>query len=380
MSIKCSLLGHRFGETTVERDREEDGTEVVITITELETCTRCGETRVVSENKEVTTLETPAEGDAGEESAAGSGSTVGVDADAAAGGTDAEFVDSGDRSGAATDAGGSGPPIPDAESETAGGVDAGDDDDAVIIGDDAGDASDEDGDERESGDWPEEAADKSGRESPAEGGHTVDDAGDDASDEASDADGERGHGEWPDEPEGVDAAERAGESAEVEILGDGTDDESDDESTVESASESAGGDASAGSTGDESTGDESVGAGSVGAGHASAADDDDDAVSTAAGGDDADWPEESGDIQETPGDMGDWPAETKRDEPAESSVTPSLGDDDAPAITVPEGMFKCSECGFTTEVESSSLRAGDFCPECHRGTLVQDAGADADPA
>ena len=69
MSLKCSILGHRFDETAVERDRQEDGSEVVITITELETCTRCGETRVVSENKEVRTLETPE--DAGSEVAGG---------------------------------------------------------------------------------------------------------------------------------------------------------------------------------------------------------------------------------------------------------------------------------------------------------------------
>ena len=39
------------------------------------------------------------------------------------------------------------------------------------------------------------------------------------------------------------------------------------------------------------------------------------------------------------------------------------------AVTVPEGQFLCPECGFTTEVEATSLRAGDFCPECHTGTL-----------
>ncbi|MFW6018859.1 MAG: DUF7093 family protein, partial [Halapricum sp.] len=59
MSLKCSIFGHSFEESTVEREREEQGSEVVITIREVQTCTRCGERRVVSENKEVTTLETP---------------------------------------------------------------------------------------------------------------------------------------------------------------------------------------------------------------------------------------------------------------------------------------------------------------------------------
>jgi Zn finger protein HypA/HybF involved in hydrogenase expression len=43
------------------------------------------------------------------------------------------------------------------------------------------------------------------------------------------------------------------------------------------------------------------------------------------------------------------------------------------AVTVPEGSFRCPECDFSTDVESSSLRAGDFCPECHRGSLEHHA-------
>jgi len=38
--------------------------------------------------------------------------------------------------------------------------------------------------------------------------------------------------------------------------------------------------------------------------------------------------------------------------------------------TVPEGEFYCPECEFTTPVElASSLREGDFCPDCHRAAL-----------
>jgi hypothetical protein len=61
MGLKCSVIGHKYGETSVERDREEQGSEVVITIREEETCERCGKTRVVSENKEVTSIETPSD-------------------------------------------------------------------------------------------------------------------------------------------------------------------------------------------------------------------------------------------------------------------------------------------------------------------------------
>ncbi|MEZ3116721.1 zinc ribbon domain-containing protein [Halobaculum sp. MBLA0147] len=55
MGLRC-LLGHDYGETRTEREREERGDELVVTETEIEECTRCGETRVVSENTEVRSL------------------------------------------------------------------------------------------------------------------------------------------------------------------------------------------------------------------------------------------------------------------------------------------------------------------------------------
>lgn len=55
MGLRC-LLGHDFGEPELRREREEDGNEVVTTVTEVKTCARCGETQVVSENTEVTTM------------------------------------------------------------------------------------------------------------------------------------------------------------------------------------------------------------------------------------------------------------------------------------------------------------------------------------
>jgi hypothetical protein len=53
MGLRC-LLGHDYGDTRIEREREERGDELVVTVTEVEECSRCGETRVVSENTEVT--------------------------------------------------------------------------------------------------------------------------------------------------------------------------------------------------------------------------------------------------------------------------------------------------------------------------------------
>src|SRR6056297_2009748 len=60
MSLRCSLLGHSYGEAEIEREREEQGSEVVVTVREFEECERCGEQNVLSENKEVTAIESPA--------------------------------------------------------------------------------------------------------------------------------------------------------------------------------------------------------------------------------------------------------------------------------------------------------------------------------
>ncbi|WP_458207100.1 DUF7093 family protein [Haladaptatus sp. NG-SE-30] len=59
MGLRCSLLGHDYGESEIEREREEQGNEVVVTVREFQECARCGDQQVVSENKEVTALEEP---------------------------------------------------------------------------------------------------------------------------------------------------------------------------------------------------------------------------------------------------------------------------------------------------------------------------------
>lgn len=88
MGLKCTLLGHSFGEQTVTREREERGSEVVTIVREVEECARCGEEHVVTENKEVTSVVDPeevglggGEGSAGGESpeyATGSGLGAGT--------------------------------------------------------------------------------------------------------------------------------------------------------------------------------------------------------------------------------------------------------------------------------------------------------------
>ncbi|MFC6716409.1 hypothetical protein ACFQGT_19880 [Natrialbaceae archaeon GCM10025810] len=56
MVLRCSLLGHDYGEPEVEREREERGSEVVIVEREYEECTRCGDRHVITENTEVTSI------------------------------------------------------------------------------------------------------------------------------------------------------------------------------------------------------------------------------------------------------------------------------------------------------------------------------------
>ncbi|WP_049902616.1 DUF7093 family protein [Halococcus agarilyticus] len=57
MGIRCSVLGHDYGDAGVERERDERGEEVVRTARQVRTCRRCGHERTVTENTEVTALE-----------------------------------------------------------------------------------------------------------------------------------------------------------------------------------------------------------------------------------------------------------------------------------------------------------------------------------
>jgi hypothetical protein len=56
MGLKCSLLGHAYEPADVERERKEEGSEVVTVTREIERCVRCETERVVSESTEVTAV------------------------------------------------------------------------------------------------------------------------------------------------------------------------------------------------------------------------------------------------------------------------------------------------------------------------------------
>ena len=297
MAIKCSLLGHKFSGTEVEEEREEQGSEVVITIEEVEVCERCGKRRVVSENKEVTSLAASDEGESDAESESPPEPAAEPEPEAEAAETDAqapppgpdmsaaeddaELLDAGGDSDDAATADDEPEPEPEPDIATAGetGVEdepAAEDDGAVILDDD-------EEDEREPGEWPE----------------------DEAAPEA----------ETEPEPEAI-------EQAATEAV----------EDSEEPATESA---------------------------------------------ETEEWPDEYGYEEESAkAPEVDWPEEDEGDgeewEPGES-LTQRIDSDVEPAgaatVTVPEGEFYCPECEFTTLVEESSLRAGDFCPSCRRGSL-----------
>ncbi|WP_226022004.1 DUF7093 family protein [Halomicrobium salinisoli] len=311
MSLKCSVLGHSFGETEVERDREEQGSEVVITIREVETCERCGTERTVSENKEVTAIETPDDGVVG-----GSVDDASEPADATA------APDEGDASEADPDEapvdepsdGDGAAEIVDAE--PAGGTGADGDEEPAVAGDAAAEA---DGDDA----VPDVGPDEDG----PDGASDVAEAPVDADQGAEIIDAEA---DEPVDDELADPSVGEPELEESEPEPEPEPDEADDAVFIDEADDEGDGD-------DRAPGE---------------------------------WPDEDD------GDDGsgeEWSPDVGAEQPAEG---PEIRKSSGVSVTVPEGQFRCPECGHTTPVESSSLRAGDFCPECHRGTLINEPAAE----
>jgi len=289
MSLKCSLFGCNWGEADVEREREEDGSEVIITIRETETCKRCGDSRVVSENKEVTTLETAADivaDDLEDDAAAGDDPP----SDAGRGPPETEAGESPpEESGGTT--------IPDAESDAVVTTEA----DAAGTAGTGGSPPD---------DIEDDAVILDDSDDEASGGETVDaGAGDDGPSDESDGSTGAAVDAEPDDPwEQADSREFEGDEGAEIVGGRDTADTGDDD-------------------GERQPGE---------------------------------WPEE-------PENDDGWeqPTDIDRSREEEPSGFGTVGN----AVTVPEGEFYCPECEYTTSVESSSLRAGDYCPECHRGSL-----------
>jgi predicted RNA-binding Zn-ribbon protein involved in translation (DUF1610 family) len=218
MGLKCRLLGHTYGDPEVERNREERGDEVVVTIREVQTCGRCGDEQVVSQNKEVTTIRSPAEvglddsaeptdGAAGPESAASAG---GDESAAAAAGEaaspTAEDRDAAEPAEVPSDAGADPAAEPGAEAAdgaTSASTPAEADEEAIADATEAVEAIDEaetdDGWETGSDDWEDVETDPDADDAVILDGEA----------------GERDETQWPEETE-ADPTQAAAESAAAE--------------------------------------------------------------------------------------------------------------------------------------------------------------------
>lgn len=238
MSLRCSLFGHKYGETQRESDREQHGDELVSSVRDVKYCDRCGTQLVLSENKEVTKLEAE-DGFEGTESPEQA----------------SESSQTGRTSGGQTggDGGADGAGAVNAMAERAGVTEEGSDD---LRG----------------------GTDDGTQEIPQ------------AEDRFSTDDDDGGP---PPRTDDAVILDEDGEEHQPESLGEG------------------------------GVGDESV---------------------------------------------EEWEPETEPEEIEQAESTADEG------LTVPEGEFRCPECGFVTAVEGSSLRAGDFCPECHVGVLEHRSG------
>jgi len=308
MSLRCSLLGHDYGDAEIEREREEQGSEVVVTVREFEECNRCGKRSVISENKEVTALDSRAPDlESVESSGLADSSNAGASVDAAED-DDAEIMtesagteqssrsdqpSAASQSNESPDAETSGEPAaPTAGSDAEAGQSAADDDGVIL--DDEGNEPSED---RQPGEWPE-----------AETTHPAE------------AD-EGGHAPWPEvgqADEGFDA-EPGGGSADVEFGGG---------LTPESAPE---------------------------------VEDDEEEV---------EFVNADGDRLKAPDSGRSDPQPELSSGISAGAEAPSLsGPADDPDV---DAEFVCPECNYREGVAGSSLRAGDICPECGRGYLAQE--------
>ncbi|MFC5134543.1 MULTISPECIES: DUF7093 family protein [Haloferacaceae] len=434
MGLRC-LLGHDFSEPEIEREREEDGKEVVTTVREVKTCARCGETQVVSENTEVTTMKqltdqatggeasssgptgpperteptgsadgpdgagTPAESspDAGEADRGPDidygGATAGVDV----GGPDGDDAEILDGTSSATDAGsGDAPPAGsdriDAPVDADRGV-AADDEGAELIDEGPyGDAADGSADDSRTPSAPsdpsdtDDASDTVGADDAPDGVDASADSPGDSGD-SGDFDVDRDHaakgaqnddGAADDDGVILDDEDDAG-AVDDRDRGEWPEVEADDDDATfeatpwpEQQGEDEGFDAEFGDDGDSG-----VEFGGLTP----------EAAEPATESADAEYVEPAGRTS-TSGSAGialGNESDDAADGPSEGSG--ALGDGSAgpgsgitreedPALET-EGSRKtpteyyCPECGMTLESDGSSMRAGDICPECKRGYVAE---------
>lgn len=380
MGLRC-LLGHDFGEPELQREREEDGNEVVTTVTEVKTCARCGETQIVSENTEVTTMEqlTDEATAAGAESVGSEGRVGGHDGvetgpDGTAGGQPesiggpADGVGAGAGSSAATDVDDDGTDV----------------DDAVIIDDGPGEAATE-----------ATASDAVGDESPVEGGSAPEESGageDDGAellDEgASGASTDTGLGgdyeEYPDvesgaaqtgdRPEDERDVARNAETDDGVILDETTEPDPDRERGAWPEVEGDESPSAEPTPWPEQEGDDEGYSAAVGDGDGDGGVEfggglTPETADRAAGSEDAEYVDAPDREATTDADVGG--DETDADGDIGVGITHGESPDIGPSAGDVTLEYYCPECEMTRNADGNSMRAGDICPECKRGYVTE---------
>ncbi|WP_416838525.1 hypothetical protein [Haloferax sp. DFSO52] len=323
MGLTCRLLGHSYGEPETEREREERGDEVVVSIRELQVCSRCGLEQVISENKEVTAIRTPEE----------VGMTEGEAETAAAG-----FEPANPKPGIQN----ADSPSTDAEPETQ----------------DAGGAP-----EIETAPDPETEAEVDSHSEPDHptAGDVDEDIEPEVTDDAvildddDDDDVQRDRTQWPDEVDAVDTEEPVPQPSA----------DGDDAEFI---------DADASTTPDENT--------NANAGNTSAQTRDRGAWPDAPG-EDQGWDAKPDDGEPAPvsfgggltpegnGSVGS-PSNDEYIDAGDSDEFVRANDASIASETPDESIeYYCPNCGHSRGASSSSMRAGDICPECRKGYIAE---------
>jgi len=408
MGLRCSLFGHAYGEPVTERDRERRGDEEVVTVRELRTCKRCGVEKVLSENTEVRHLDSaqtdpdpgsPVDREAGAEETAEQPESEPTEEDVDV----AELVDAAEPdqsvpAGSAdtaeetvdTEAGA-------AESETAEAADAepetpeaedgatSDDDEGAIIMDESSDGGDESltgatetATAPEEGESAQPARGQAGPNQPAPGDAEADQSGPAQAEPNVDASEEKSDGVILGQDSDEEAVEPEGdEEPDAEPSGidavDDIDDMDSDEGPTDATASTAEPESMFGAGGDsQPSSDSAAGTGPAGA-------EERDAGQSEPRTDD--WKEPLEEEQDSSTEDWDDPAfqfQPEPEEPEEPETGPRRGpagitsdgplDMDSGSDSPAEALV-CPDCGYT-ETQKSSLRAGDICPECHRGYLA----------
>ncbi|WP_435117332.1 DUF7093 family protein [Halolamina sp. C58] len=427
MGLRC-LLGHDFGEPETERERNEEGNEVVVTVREVKTCERCGEKQVVSENKEITSIDQLRESAADEQPREESASDIGVSA-----GTDAgeQWGDDDLATGQTEPATATEPEQPGEQSATvepdedpiergvADIIEQAEKDDDMLEGPAEEPASEEAaGDESEPDDEPVHPGQRSAAAEESDAPDAAEDDGVILDDDAA-SPPEEGRHQWEEEasPDEVPGDELSvGDSATPE-------EPDEDDAEIIDASDSSPDPSSADPASEPSTTDdepqqsstpsavESEDAEIVDADPATGpSDPSPDASQPEPASPEREetdeghmpWPEGPGedeghdatapDGEPVDVDFGDFvPAEeesndaetdranghrTDEGESSEQSTAPTANVDLERSSRDAELEYFCPECGLTRDVGTSSMRAGDICPECHVGYISEQQKAE----